>query len=64
MVGEEGREINVDFFVLSGLSGGFFDDLERSGVDVLEVVLLVERVFILHLDMSTVLVVLSCTSAT
>ena len=59
MVGEVGWEIYVDFFVYSGLSGGFHDDLVRGRVDVLEVVLHVESVFILHLDMK-VLCWLSC----
>ena len=54
-----GWEINVDFYVFSGLSGGFYDDLVRGGVDVLKVVIQEERVFILHLDVE-VLCWLSC----
>ena len=50
VVDEEGREIDVYFFVISGLSGGFYDDLVCGGVDVLVVVLLVNGVIILHLD--------------
>ena len=50
IVDEEGWEITVNFYVFSVLLGGFYDDTVRGGADVLEVVLLVERVFILHLD--------------
>ena len=60
---EEGGEIDYDFFVFSGLSCGYHDDLVCGSVDLLEVVLLVNGIFILHLDME-VLCRLSCTSET
>ena len=50
VVDEECREITVDFFIFSGLSGGFYDDLVRGGVVVLEVILLLNGIFFLHLD--------------
>ena len=59
VVDEEGREINVDFFVFSGLSDGFYADLVHGGVHILGVVLLMNGVFILHLDVE-VLCWLSC----
>ena len=43
-------EIDVDSFVFSGLTGGVHDDFVRGGVGVLEIVLLLNGVFILHLD--------------
>ena len=51
VVDEEGRKIDVDFFVVSGLSCGFHDDLVCGGVDVLEIVLLENGIFIFHFVM-------------
>ena len=47
---EVSRKIYIDF-VFSGLSCCFHDDLVGGGVDVMEIILLMQRVFFLYVDM-------------
>ena len=55
LIDEVSRKIYIDFLVFSGLSRCFHDDLVGGGVDVLEIILLMQRVFFLYVDMEVFL---------
>ena len=59
LIDEVSRKIYIDFLVFSGLSCSFHDDLVGGGLDVLEIILLMQRVFFLYVDME-VFLRLSC----